>query len=825
MSDNTNQNNNITQVTGGETRTINGKQLIAAGYINTGNGENTTLWKDYDPNKYASYGTKFKISAYNNAKTYIVDEKENLVEIKQTRATADSKIVYSYNGNKYENWESAYSPTTNETKSFQVSGTQAKAANNKLAYNVNYVPKNTNLGSKKMVTAGDSVTVNGKKLNVGGYIDLGDGQKRLIYKDTSMYWETDGSYYVDSKGNLKKLSKYTWSSKEGGEWYSRDDGVWIDGKYYKITGLSTVPGSEDTVEPSDIDKQFLFGDGESNPDSQPEQSSENSTESSTEASTEDPTTPVRQDTNIDIEAAYKLSEFPQKFEIKYGESGDGKYGPHHLNYSAKDHIKKYITTYDYTPGQGKSAEQKATTFAKYIGKVKFILESDVLELSKTAVVKNGVGLGYSEVNNILDSMEETTPTIFRLYARSLPYLFSRITREQKNANKNKYESVKKIKEYTVKNYAAGITDAKVKERVLREAKIFITEIYDSKNSLLKKYKGYLTGKEYSSVTTAKSSKKRGKNNKHKNGIYVNIKNTEVIIDDLRITLDHIKKARMLIKEQVTTLNKKGAYNEYGFGVLKVEEVEGPLVELEKRIKNLKSKYEAWLKLVKKYSGDGSGGDGSGGSTKTPKTTPKTETPTVAPTETPTEQPTERPTEEVTQPTTPPTIAPTNPPTNPSGGGDNNNNGGGGYNYSGNGGNGGETPATEAVTTPEPTSEDVIVEGNSYKLPTSSKPSTPTNTTTNSGGGNSAIPVLAGLAAAAAAGIGAKAYIDRKNNRDNEEDGEFKAEDWSGDTDMSMEYQEPEDRNAETLDYDEPGYQEEETERYGARSNQDMENLQ
>ena len=120
-------------------------------------------------------------------------------------------------------------------------------------------------------------------------------------------------------------------------------------------------------------------------------------------------------------------------------------------------------------------------------------------------------------------------------------------------------------------------------------------------------------------------------------------------------------------------------------------------------------------------------------------------------------------------------------------------------------------------------KDVIKEGNSYKLPTSTKPVAPTTTTSSKG--NGVIPVLAGLSAAAAAGIGAKAYMDRKNNRDNDEEEEFKAEDWSENTDVNMEYQEPEGEKVESLDFDDGVEDTPETERYGARTQQDLQDLQ
>jgi len=195
----------------------------------------------------------------------------------------------------------------------------------------------------------------------------------------------------------------------------------------------------------------------------------------------------------------------------------------------------------------------------------------------------------------------------------------------------------------------------------------------------------------------------------------------------------------------------------------------------------------------------------------------TEAPTEKPTEAPTEKPTEKPTEAPTEkPTEKPTAGPT--PTQPSGG-NNNTNGGGWYR----GDRTTTNPPTQAPTEAPKVDEDVITRGNTYKLPTSSKIST-ASATNQKQGGNSTIPVLAGLAAAAAAGIGAKAYMDKKNNSDNEEE-EFKAEDWSNNTDVNIEYQEPTVQKEETLDFDDNNYELEEPEKYGARTHQELEDLQ
>lgn len=85
----------------------------------------------------------------------------------------------------------------------------------------------------------------------------------------------------------------------------------------------------------------------------------------------------------------------------------------------------------------------------------------------------------------------------------------------------------------------------------------------------------------------------------------------------------------------------------------------------------------------------------------------------------------------------------------------------------------------------PSYMDEIVEGNSYtKLPTSSIP----KQTTKRKSSNSAIPIAAGLSAAAAAGIGAKAYMDwKKNNTESdeyEEEDDIETEEWNEDENYS-----------------------------------------
>ena len=114
-------------------------------------------------------------------------------------------------------------------------------------------------------------------------------------------------------------------------------------------------------------------------------------------------------------------------------------------------------------------------------------------------------------------------------------------------------------------------------------------------------------------------------------------------------------------------------------------------------------------------------------------------------------------------------------------------------------------------------EDIIQKGRTTKIPTSSVPIQPTVKNK----GNSVIPIAAGLSAAAAAGIGAKAYIDHKNNSSYND---IDAEEWSEDDDLLEIDESSENESEELSSEDEYSYQEE-TEKYGARNNEELADLQ
>ena len=91
-------------------------------------------------------------------------------------------------------------------------------------------------------------------------------------------------------------------------------------------------------------------------------------------------------------------------------------------------------------------------------------------------------------------------------------------------------------------------------------------------------------------------------------------------------------------------------------------------------------------------------------------------------------------------------------------------------------------------------------------------------------GSAVIPVVAGLSAAAAAGIGAKAYMDRKNNNDNDEDEDFETEEWTGEDDLDIDYNDGV-TEEQYLDDDSDFDGEVEPEKYGARNNDELADMQ
>lgn len=119
--------------------------------------------------------------------------------------------------------------------------------------------------------------------------------------------------------------------------------------------------------------------------------------------------------------------------------------------------------------------------------------------------------------------------------------------------------------------------------------------------------------------------------------------------------------------------------------------------------------------------------------------------------------------------------------------------------------------------------DIIASGdNLTKIPESTKP-----IKSESSGASAVIPIAAGLSAAAAAGIGAKVFMDKKNNSDNGEDDEFETDDWSDESQIEIDYEDSEGSIADQYlnDEDDYGYHASSEEKYGARSNEELAELQ
>ena len=168
--------------------------------------------------------------------------------------------------------------------------------------------------------------------------------------------------------------------------------------------------------------------------------------------------------------------------------------------------------------------------------------------------------------------------------------------------------------------------------------------------------------------------------------------------------------------------------------------------------------------------------------------------------------------------------------NPGGG----NQGGGGFN------NGGYTGESNNPTDPNAGNQvgDLVDEenvsgslsdligGNEYvDIPTSSTPISDNGTPHTK---KSVIPVIAGLGAATVAGIGTKAYLDKREQGDDEEEEEFETESWDGDEQMDLGY-DTENTDTDDRDYlnptDEYAYQEDQPESYQAVNSSELASMQ
>lgn len=160
-----------------------------------------------------------------------------------------------------------------------------------------------------------------------------------------------------------------------------------------------------------------------------------------------------------------------------------------------------------------------------------------------------------------------------------------------------------------------------------------------------------------------------------------------------------------------------------------------------------------------------------------------------------------------------------------GGSSSSNSGGGGYTDSGF--NSENIENTENVELPggetiSGSFSEIIGGNKNTNIPTSSTPITTTTTPSQS---KSIIPTIAGLGAAAAAGLGTKAYLDRKEKGENEES-DFEAEEWDEEDSLNIEYNEEMETERDYLDpTDEYAYTDEPEESYEAVNSSELASMQ
>ena len=820
--------NNV-EVHGGDTVRYNGVDYRISGYVDIGNGEKVITLTDYDPSKYASYGSNMKASGYYSSKEYYIDANETLQEldrkqVDQNYRSENDTIVM--NGKEYS-WNSTWKPVSDESESFEVASTSvsAKAVNNEysaMAY------------SGGTVTGGDVHSINNEEYTVLGYAtpldDVSSETKRRI-----IYYK-DGEYYArDMNGTLQKINP------PGG----LSDTTTIDGQEYFYT--QAVNGNRTTsFEPCEIDKKALKNDSAN--DSQ---------------KTEPPTTTAPTDTRtvFGINYAYNksstlsneqynlndfLTEKRKKYYVTYYDRTwwTSKY------YIAEEARDLVINVFNLTPGQGKGASADAERLGQLIGSIRKALE-EIEVLEKDGMYEKGRCLGATETEAIIENLDTIVPETYRRFTKewNIYRAAEYSNRMQEQSNKSAYDSAVRKKQEVLYTFTSSEQYNEDEIDALRSTLAVKSETIDE--DINSRYSCYLSGNEYTGGASASIISSRstpeGVGTGSKDELYINPTNVDKIIECLKVIINnYVLQVNQLIEYMVDRINKIDHYvAECGMlrkdGATKYSGINGKGLELRDDLKDLLNKFIEWKKLHIGYFSEDTEvpttpvpppGPTTPPTTPqpgptTPPTTPKTE-PTTPPTTPKTEPITERPTETITQPNTETptdtvqqrTTEPPSPPISGQshGGSISGGNGGGAYYY----GNDTSTTTSE-VPTQLPVDDDVIKKGNTYKLPTSSKPIQ--TTTQTSGKGSSIIPVLAGLGAAAAAGIGAKTYLDRKKNTDNDEEEEFKAEDWSGNNEINIEYQEPTSEKEETLDFDDDGYATEEPEKYGAKTNQELENLQ
>ena len=794
---------------------------MAEDFENTNSGQGKTEFEGRDESVVRDVRpVEYKIPINDEINLGVLDPLYGRIKATENLAnTVQNAIDPALKENLSEEWYNAYKTastavkTANEANARIIDPTYGitkdiETSINKYQ-NAQQLTKQNEVTSINQVSCGQTIVIDGKTYEIG-YIEENDGTKTTLYRVKN----SASVYYAGSDGKLHPAYNYN----------SHDMVVGGTLKSPKFSG-------NETWDTSDNDKKIL----------EPNIAVIEGNQTSGEEEKDDTayTTipggtriPVRKEesatSNIEYNIDSELIVKRKRYYIHYYDTMDMVEGPYDAS-DARDLAKK---TYNMTPGQGKGANSTSENLEGFIGSIKNVLE-DVIKYAQDAVIINGNNPGLQLAKEYESKLDEVVPPIYRKFAdKCLPKAFAYSNNKQKETNGYKrnevtrkkqsiYNSYKNTRQFNEDEAAAlwnsmGISESDINERFAAA------------------YQKYRTGHENTqSKPAVLSSLPVGTSEPVTvDDMSVHIGKTDIIIDDLKLALNnYVKGALDLIDYQVSQLNAIPSFTSV-VGTLRAEDVNSTLIELRSKLRSLREKYIGWREQAINVSQNelietpvnptpsptpgpsswpSTGGGGTSGSTPT---TPKTEVPTDNRT------------------TEPPVVQPRIDDKTDNGGSNGGSNGGGtpingnshGGDYSPYGGYSGSSSETSSTTTSTEVPKeaaDVIKEGNSYTLPTSSKPVQPTTPTTSKG--NSAIPVLAGLAAAAAAGIGAKAYIDRKKNRNNDEESEeFKAEDWSGNNEINIEYQEPKTTEAETLDDD---YDFEEPEKYGARSNQELEDLQ
>ena len=794
---------------------------MAEDFENTNSGQGKTEFEGRDESVVRDVRpVEYKIPINDEINLGVLDPLYGRIKATENLAnTVQNAIDPALKENLSEEWYNAYKTastavkTANEANARIIDPTYGitkdiETSINKYQ-NAQQLTKQNEVTSINQVSCGQTIVIDGKTYEIG-YIEENDGTKTTLYRVKN----SASVYYAGSDGKLHPAYNYN----------SHDMVVGGTLKSPKFSG-------NETWDTSDNDKKIL----EPNIDVIEENQTSGEEEKDDTAYTTIPggtRIPVRKEesatSNIEYNIDSELIVKRKRYYIHYYDTMDMVEGPYDAS-DARDLAKK---TYNMTPGQGKGANSTSENLEGFIGSIKNVLE-DVIKYAQDAVIINGNNPGLQLAKEYESKLDEVVPPIYRKFAdKCLPKAFAYSNNKQKETNGYKrnevtrkkqsiYNSYKNTRQFNEDEAAAlwnsmGISESDINERFAAA------------------YQKYRTGHENTqSKPAVLSSLPVGTSEPVSvDDMSVHIGKTDIIIDDLKLALNnYVKGALDLIDYQVSQLNAIPSFTSV-VGTLRAEDVNSTLIELRSKLRSLREKYIGWREQAINVSQNelietpvnptpsptpgpsswpSTGGGGTSGSTPT---TPKTEVPTDNRT------------------TEPPVVQPRIDDKTDNGGSNGGSNGGGtpingnshGGDYSPYGGYSGSSSETSSTTTSTEVPKeaaDVIKEGNSYTLPTSSKPVQPTTPTTSKG--NSAIPVLAGLAAAAAAGIGAKAYIDRKKNRNNDEESEeFKAEDWSGNNEINIEYQEPKTTEAETLDDD---YDFEEPEKYGARSNQELEDLQ